>query len=199
MGYDDVRIGRFLDDVASARVAPAGGTVVAVAGAMGAALCEMACVHTISAREADDGDEGAAPERSFEELREDFARQRRRLLALADQDATLVDDLFGGDASEPTERLEKRATGIPLATAEASLIVLEEAAVVVDRGRSGVVADARAGAYLADATLRASLSTVRVNATALSDRPFAETMTERADTLAKSAAAVRRDVLQDGR
>jgi formiminotetrahydrofolate cyclodeaminase len=198
MGYDDVRIGRFLDDVASARVAPAGGTVVAVAGAMGAALCEMACVHTISAREADD-DGGEASERSFEELREDFARQRRRLLALADQDATLVDELFGGDASEPTERLEKRATGIPLATAEASLIVLEEAAVVVDRGRSGVVADARAGAYLADATLRASLSTVRVNATALSDRPFAETMTERADTLATSAAAVRRDVLQDGR
>jgi len=197
MGYDEVRIGTFLDDVASERVTPAGGTVVGVAGAMGAALCEMACIHTINAREADDqqardGDERA--ERSFEEIRDDLARQRRELLALADQDATLVDELFGGDAGDPTDRLQKRATGIPLATAESSLAVLEDAAVVVEGGRAGVVADARAGAYLADAAVQASLSTVRVNAASLPDRSFAETIVARADTIAASAAEVRREV-----
>ena len=198
MSYDDVRIGAFLDDVASERVAPAGGTVVAVTGAMGAALCEMACVHTMSARETSDatvqhGTDGAA-ERSFDSIRGDLARRRRELLALAAQDATLVDELFGSDAGEPTDRLAKRAAGIPLATAESSLAVLE-AAVVVERGRSGVAADARAGAYLADAAVQASISTVRVNAAALSDRSFAETMTARADALSASAADVRSDVL----
>ena len=199
MSYDDVRIGAFLDDVASERVAPAGGTVVAVTGAMGAALCEMACIHTMSARETSDaavryGTDGEV-ERSFEAIRGDLARRRRELLALATQDATLVDELFGGDAGEPADRLEKRAAGIPLATAESSLAVLQDAAVVVGRGRSGVVADARSGAFLADAAVQASLSTVRVNAAALSDRSFAETMAARADALSASAADVRSDVL----
>jgi len=199
MSYDDVRIGAFLDDVASERVAPAGGTVVAVTGAMGAALCEMACVHTMSAQETSDatvqhGTDGAA-ERSFDSIRGDLARRRRELLALAAQDATLVDELFGSDAGEPTDRLAKRAAGIPLATAESSLAVLEDAAVVVERGRSGVAADARAGAYLADAAVQASISTVRVNAAALSDRSFAETMAARADALSASAADVRSEVL----
>ncbi|MFD1599930.1 cyclodeaminase/cyclohydrolase family protein [Halobellus rarus] len=199
MSYDDVRIGAFLDDVASERVAPAGGTVVAVTGAMGAALCEMACIHTMSARDAVDqtvrnGADGEA-ERPFEAIRGDLARRRRELLALAEQDATLVDELFGSDAGEPTDRLEKRAAGIPLATAESSLAVLNAAAVVVERGRSGVAADARAGAYLADAAVQASLSTVRVNAAALSDRSFAETMAARADALSASAADVRSEVL----
>ncbi|QCC47560.1 cyclodeaminase/cyclohydrolase family protein [Halobellus limi] len=199
MSYDDVRIGAFLDDVASERVAPAGGTVVAVAGAMGAALCEMACIHTTNAGEASDATvrqgDGAA-ERSFEVIRDDLARQRRELLALAAQDATLVDELFGGDG-EPTDRLAKRASGIPLATAESSLAVLEDAAAVVERGRSGVAADARAGAYLADAAVQASLSTVRVNAAALSDHSFAETMTDRADAVSSSAAEVRSEILSD--
>jgi formiminotetrahydrofolate cyclodeaminase len=201
MSYDEVRIGTFLDDVASERVAPAGGTVVAVAGAMGAALCEMACIHTMGARETGEAVEGDDEngERPFETMREDLARQRRELLALADQDATLVDELFGGDAGEPTDRVAKRATGIPLATAESSLAVLKDAAVVVEHGRSGVVADARAGAYLADAAVQASLSTVRVNTAALSDRSFAETMTARADALSASAAGVRSEVLGSGR
>ena len=60
---------------------------------------------------------------------------------------------------------------------------------------SGVAADARAGAYLADAAVQASISTVRVNAAALSDRSFAETMTARADALSASAADVRSEVL----
>ncbi|WP_348533021.1 cyclodeaminase/cyclohydrolase family protein [Halolamina sediminis] len=38
---------RFLADVASDRAAPAGVSAAAVTGALGAALCEMACIHTL--------------------------------------------------------------------------------------------------------------------------------------------------------
>ncbi|WP_049987996.1 cyclodeaminase/cyclohydrolase family protein [Halobellus rufus] len=204
---DEAPIGAFLDDVASERVTPAGGTVVAVSGAMGAALCEMACIHTLAARdESEDVDADDAATVDFEALRADLAGQRRRLLALAEQDAALVDDLFGGgsasDSGEdddeqrgPSDRLSKRAAGIPLATAEAALAVLEDAAVVIDRGRPGVAADAKAGAYLADAAVRASLATVEINVSALDDASHAADLRERAAQIAADAADLREDVL----
>ncbi|WP_336023826.1 cyclodeaminase/cyclohydrolase family protein [Halobellus salinisoli] len=203
---DDAPIGAFLDDVASERVTPAGGTVVAVSGAMGAALCEMACIHTIAARSTEDDPDSDEPEiDDFEAIRADLAGQRRRLLALAEQDATLVDELFGGgssgspsgSASVSADRLSKRAAGIPLATAEASLAVLEAAAVVGNHGRIGVAADAKAGAYLADAALRASLATVRTNIEALEDTSYAAKLEERGAQIAATAADVRRDVLSE--
>ena len=191
---------------------PAGGTVVAIAGAMSAALCEMACIHTIDARsDAADADDAVE---AITDLRADLAGQRRRLLALAEQDATLVDELFGsgsdaasdgdhvaGDSSDDTtpvsdsDRLAKRAAGIPLATAEAALAVLEDAAVVIERGRESVAADARAGAYLADAAVQASLATVRTNMAAMDDASYAAELGDRSDDVATTAAKLRRDVL----
>ncbi|WP_144900770.1 cyclodeaminase/cyclohydrolase family protein [Halobellus captivus] len=220
---DEAPIGTFLDDVASERVTPAGGTVVAVSAAMGAALCEMACIHTVAARGSDADDPDLTDPSSgdpdfddpdfddsdldgldledpnldgFEDLRADLADQRRKLLLLADRDAELVDELFGGGSpSEPSDRISKRAAGVPLATAEAALAVLEDAAVVIEHGRPGVAADARAGAYLADAAVRASLATVSVNVETLEDRSYAATIEERSAEIATRAAAIRHDVL----
>jgi len=224
---DDAPIGAFLDDVASERVTPAGGTVVAIAGAMSAALCEMACIHTSAARSpgtetdaADDAadddaaDDDAADDRSettdFDSLRVDLAGHRRRLLALAAEDATLVNDLFGGGSAptsrdgdaddgstESSDRLAKRAAGIPLATAETSVAVLEAAAVVINRGNPRVAADAKAGAYLVDAAVRASLATVRTNVEALDDASYAATLDERSARIAATAAELRRDVFSE--
>ncbi|MFB6091803.1 MAG: cyclodeaminase/cyclohydrolase family protein [Haloquadratum sp.] len=173
-----------LDDVAADRVAPAGGTGAAVTGAMGAALCEMVCLHT------DAGN-----------LRSDLERRRQSLLALADRDAAVVDELFGGgqaaEGPSADARLQKRATGVPLAVAEASLAVLAGADRLLEGGRSGVLADAETGAYLADAALRASLATVRINLDALADPAFAATVADRADSIEGSAAETRASVFHN--
>jgi formiminotetrahydrofolate cyclodeaminase len=189
--HDDTSLGAFLNDIASERVAPAGGSAVAIAGAMGAALCEMVCVHTLAAR--DDGWEGGDGP-ALARLRADLTRRRRALLRLATQDAALVDELFGG-GNAGSERLRKRAAGIPLAIAEASLAVLEDAAVVFESGRAGVTADAKTGAYLADAAVRASLATARVNLETLSDQSVASEIEARTDVIERLAAAARTDVL----
>ena len=175
-------LGSFLDEVASERVAPAGGTAIATTGAMGAALCEMVCIHTLAARDTD--------ARSLPALRSDLERQRRSLLALAAQDAAVVDELFGGDGEGPSERLSKRAVGIPLAVAESCLRVLEIAERVIEQGRGGVVADARIGASLAAAALRAALWMVRGNLDALSAPSFAADVADRADAIERAAADV---------
>jgi formiminotetrahydrofolate cyclodeaminase len=180
---DDTPIGEFLDAIASERVAPAGGTAAAITAATGAALGEMVCVHTIAA--ADDGGESD----DLPELRAGLRRRRRKLLALGDQDATLVDELFGG--GEPSTRLQRRAAGIPLAVSEAAVRVLTDAETVHRRGRPGVAADAKTGAYLADAAVRASLETVRINIAALPDQSFAATLEDRATDVERSATEVR--------
>lgn len=211
MTYDDAPIGEFLDNIASERVAPAGGTAAATTGAIGAALCEMVCVHTMAA--AGDGsdnpagathvqrvestpDQGhAAPSRdreqpSFPEVRAGLRRRRNALLALADRDGAVVEKLFGADSASST-RVKRRAAGIPLAVSEAALDVLLDAETVFRHGRAGVAADAKTGGYLADAAVRASIETVRVNVAALPEESFAADIEGRAAEVTESAAAVR--------
>ncbi|WP_311173782.1 cyclodeaminase/cyclohydrolase family protein [Halobellus ordinarius] len=197
MASDERTIDEYLAAIASEQVAPAGGSAVAIAGAMGAALCEMVCIHTLAARDEPDRDPDANAatradgEATLRELRTDLERERHRLLALADGDAELVEDLFGGGANGSTARLRKRATGIPLAIAEASVTVLDGATIASERGRPGVAADATTGAYLADAAIRASLATVRTNLETLSDDEFAADVAERMATIEAAAAALR--------
>ena len=207
MGYDDTPIGEFLDAIASGRAEPAGGTAAAFAGATGAALCEMVCVHTVDAgRESadatgsdsghagsggrDDGTDADADVDGFRALRAGLRRRRRTLVALGNQDAELVEALFG-DGGAPSARLRRRAAGIPLAVSEAALGVLTDAETAYDRGRDGVHADAKTGGHLADAAVRASIETVRINAAALPDRSFAADVERRAADVERSAAAVR--------
>jgi formiminotetrahydrofolate cyclodeaminase len=208
--YDDAPIGEFLDDIASKRVAPAGGTAAAITGATGAALCEMVCVHTMAAERgrsnepsetadteeaertpgADHAVSNADPEPSFPEVRAGLRRRRKALLALADRDGAVVEELFGADRQSST-RVKRRAAGIPLAVSEAALEVLLDAETVFRHGQNGVAADAKTGAYLADAAVRASVETVRINAAALPEGSFAADIEDRAADIAESAAAVR--------
>jgi formiminotetrahydrofolate cyclodeaminase len=208
--YDDAPIGEFLDDIASERVAPAGGTAAAITGATGAALCEMVCVHTMAAEQPRSNESSEVtdtaetdrapgaehivsstdPEPSFPEVRAGLRRRRKALLALADRDGAVVEELFGADRHSST-RVERRAAGIPLAVSEAALEVLLDAETVFRHGRAGVAADAKTGAYLADATVRASVETVRINVAALPEGSFAAGIEERAADVTESAAAVR--------
>lgn len=180
MPFGERTIDEFLSDVASSAVTPAGGTAAAVVGATGAALCEMVCVHTVAK-----DDHPAA----LADVRDDLHATRATLLDLADRDAEAVDALLAAsDGSAATAA--KRATGVPLAIAEACLTVVENAVVVTELGTPNAVPDAATGAFLARGALDAAVFTVRYNARRIEDPAFAEEMAERtADVEADSAAA----------
>jgi len=165
----------FLEDIASERVTPAGGTATAVVGAVGAALCEMVCLHADG-----DGAEGAA---ALAEAREDLRSQRSHLLTLAEADADLLDELFPGSDGPPEQSLRKRSIGIPLTTAKSCLTVVELAAVVTANARGEAVADGAMGAMHAHAALGASVFTVRYNLAEISDPKFADSVAARANEL----------------
>jgi len=209
MDHVDRPVDRFLAAVASEHVTPAGGTVAAVVGATGAALCEMVCIHSVEpptdeaierldGRRVDDpgerrtdesGDQGTGrrqpPESELAEVRVELERLRSELLELSQRDSEAVTEMFSGQ--EATDAAAKRATGVPLATAEACLAVLEHAAVVTAEGNRNAVPDAVTGAFLAHAALRSCVYIVHSNLGRLEDRSFADEMDRRASDLERSA------------
>lgn len=195
MKYADQSIAAFLENVASERVIPAGGSAAAVSGAVGASLCEMVCIHTVGAG---DGVERANEEtpdsEALTDVGDDLRRQRTRLLELADADATAVESLLSTAAEKSatgekgeTASAQRRATGVPLAIAETCLAVLENAAVVTEAGKSNTIPDAVTGAFLVRAALQSALFIVRSNVDGLEDRDFAEEVTGRAAEIEASA------------
>ena len=182
MSYGDQPIRDFLDGVASSEVTPAGGTAAAIVGAIGTALSEMVCLHTI-------GKDGYGDvEAELAEIREDLGTRRAFLLDLADRDAEAVDDLFAasrGDADRPVAL--KQATGVPLTIAQACLPVLEQTTVVAEKGTRNAVPDAGTGSFLVHSALQASVFTVRTNVASLPDAAVAERMERRAAGIERSA------------
>lgn len=166
MDYHDQAVGELLSDVASERVAPAGGTATAVVGAIGAALCEMACVHALQA------DANARAGGELTAVRDDLRRQRTHLLRLAASDAAVVDDLFGGASDGVGEADYKRSVGVPLTIAEACMNVLDLATTVTDDGARSAAIDAASAVYLVHAALRAAAFTVRQNLDGVADAEF---------------------------
>jgi formiminotetrahydrofolate cyclodeaminase len=182
MSYGDQPISDFLENVASQRVTPAGGTAAALVGAIGTALCEMVCLHTI-------GKDGYADvEEEIAEIQDELRTQRGFLLELADKDADVVDELLAAyrDDSDQTVAM-KKATGVPLTIAEACLPVLEHATVVTEKGNRNAVPDAGTGSFLVHSALQASVFTVRTNLGNIPDATFTEQMETRAADLERSA------------
>jgi formiminotetrahydrofolate cyclodeaminase len=102
-GVEEDAVGRYLADLASAAPAPGGGSAAALAAALGAALVAMTC--RVTAKHA-----GAAPEgRPLGELAEQADSLRRRLTALANDDARVYSDVIAARRLPVPER-ERRCS-----------------------------------------------------------------------------------------
>ena len=179
MDYETRPVGAFLDDVASARVTPAGGTAGAIVGAIGTACCEMVCRHLEAA--------GADADGGLVEMRRTLETQRTELLALAAADAEVVEKRFAAPTDGADPDTVKRSVGVPLSIAEACLITLQEAATVTGVSDRRVVADAGTAAYLARGALAAAIFTVRSNLDDVDDGAFVAETRERATAIEDAA------------
>jgi formiminotetrahydrofolate cyclodeaminase len=159
----------FLDRVAGKEPTPGGGSAAALVGALAAALAEMVAGMSKTRT-------GAADERQ----RLDVARLRAhgagaRLRRLVEEDSAAFDEVMGAyklpketDAQQDERRLAidralRRATDVPLATAEACLDVMTTAESAARDGNPNALSDARAGAALAWAGALGALENVRIN------------------------------------
>ena len=196
----DRTVSGFTRAVASEAPAPGGGSVAALAGALGAALGTMVANLSAHKRGWDD---------RWEEF-SDWAVQGKvlheRLLTLVDEDTVAFDSLVdamraarGSDdpaAGEALEAATRGAIEVPLRVMEASRDAMEVIAAMAAEGLATSVSDAGVGALLARAGVRGAHLNVRINATGLNDEGTRDDYLTRADAIAREAAAREDEILE---
>ena len=172
-----------LASVARRSAAPGGGSAAAWAGALAAALVEMAARFAAA-----------------DELASRAGQLRALLLDAGERELTAYEpvlEAMQASVVEPgrPERLEaalSSASESPLAIARATAEVAELGATVAERSKPALVGDAGAGVLLAEAACRAAARMVEINlAERADDRRVGE-----AGALADRAAAAREQMIE---
>jgi glutamate formiminotransferase/formiminotetrahydrofolate cyclodeaminase len=166
----------FIASVASSAPTPGGGSVVAHAGALAAALAQMVAGLTAGRKKY------AAVDAEMRALGLEAAGLVNTLSALVVKDATAYGAVSAAYKlpSEPADALARRkraiddalirAAEVPLETARACAKVAELAATCATKGNSNAVSDAGVAALLADAACRGAVYNVRINIAGLDDK-----------------------------
>jgi glutamate formiminotransferase/formiminotetrahydrofolate cyclodeaminase len=172
---------------------PGGGSVAALAGALGAALGTLVANLSAHKRGWDD---------RWEEFSDWAVRGKElgsRLLELVDADTAAFEALMAahrlpqGTEAEATERAAaiqygtRGAIEAPLAVMEASAEAMEVIEAMARLGLESSVSDAGVGGLMARAAVRGAHLNVRINATAISDEAERDAFLERAAGLAALA------------
>lgn len=191
-------VSEFISELASESPAPGGGSVAALAGALGASLTAMVCRLTI----------GNAKYSVVDEQMRDVLAQteeiKEKLTKLVDDDTTVFNQVMAayrlpketdGEIavrSEAIQRALKEAALLPLLVAEHCLTVLELSKLALVSGNTNAASDASVSGAMARAGLVAALYNVRINAMSIKDEGFvsgvqrsAKSIKGRADELYK--------------
>jgi methenyltetrahydrofolate cyclohydrolase len=176
--FADLSISAFVDALASPQPTPGGGTVAALAGAMGASLLMMVSglPKTRGKTEAERAALGKA-RAAIEPL-------RNRLLALADEDAEAYDRVVAAyrlaKGTDEEQRARKAAvqeamraaTEAPLETLRVIAAVVEQAKTVAQFGNPSAASDVRVAFELLEAAAAGAAANVETNLTSLDDAAY---------------------------
>lgn len=196
-GFDTALVGmtvtNFTDEVSRDTPAPGGGSVAALAGALGAALASMVANLWQDKAESD----AAAAEL----LRAAEAAQRVKddLILAVDEDTNAFNAymearrLPANTADEKALREQrmqdglKAAVRVPFRTAELSYAAMQSARAAVEHGNPSSITDGAVGAQLGFAGVRGGIWNVLINLKDITDAAFVSEMRERCDALLKDA------------
>ena len=190
---EGVPLGGFLDEVASGTPTPGGGTVAALAGALGAALVSMVAGLTRGKKKY------AAAEPLMADAQKEAAALRARLSGLMRRDAQAFDSVLAAfrlPQATPAETAERgraveaatwAATRVPLETAEAALEVARWAGRMLRSGNTNAASDGLVAAALARAACEGALANVQINLQNLPDSADKQAVAGRVHELARLA------------
>lgn len=190
----------FLDEVASSTPAPGGGSVAALAGALGAALTSMVCNLTIGKKKYAEVDG---------EMRNVLAQAehlRSQFTGLVDRDTQAFNKVMEAYSlpkdTDPQKAL--RGAAIREATKEATLVPLEVMKHCIDalalaqsvaaKGNANSVTDAGVSALMLHAALEGAALNVRVNLNGLNDPEFVGWKEDEVQSLRSTSALMLEEV-----
>jgi formiminotetrahydrofolate cyclodeaminase len=180
MSLKDLSIARFIEHLASGNPTPGGGSAAALAGALCAALGAMVARLTIGRKKYQD--RWAAVEEALAEL----DGLSDRLQRLADQDVEAYNQVIAAFKlpkesekqkavrDDAVEAAIKSAALAPLETLKALSRLPELIRTVLTQGNANGLTDAGVAVQLMIAAAKSAAYNVRINASSLKDRAFAE-------------------------
>ena len=203
MLYTEKTCEQFIEETASGAPVPGGGSVSALAGALGAALGRMVASLTIGkAKYADVEDEMTALAQEADMIREE-------LLALVQADIDIfrpLSELYGMKAETEAEKMKKElllesalreACRVPLDIMEKCARAIELSEIFAEKGSRLAVSDAAASAALCRGAMEAASLNVYINTGSMKDRDRAEVLNAECDAMLREYGAMAEKIFED--
>ena len=198
-------VNKFLDELASSSPAPGGGSVAALAGAIGASLTSMVCNLTIGKKKYADVED------DIKKLLEESEVLRKRFSKLVDDDTVAFNKVMEayGLPKESEGQKALRSAAIQEATKEAALVPLEVMKHVIDalaltkvvatKGNQNSISDIGVSALMLHAASEAAALNVLLNLQSIKDVDFVGWKSEDVASLLKTSSNAAEEIMKTAR
>ena len=171
----DKKVSNFLDELASNSPTPGGGSVAALAGALGVALISMVGNLTVGKKKYEDVEE------DIKKILSSSEKLRYELSQLIEEDVKVFNNFMATykmpkeTEDEKKVRAEKmqesliEAAKVPLRVAYKCLDILSLSKEVAEKGNINVVSDAGVAVLIAEAALESAILNVKINLRMIKD------------------------------
>lgn len=171
----DKKVSNFLDELASNSPTPGGGSVAALAGALGAALISMVGNLTVDKKKY----EGV--EEDIKKIISSSEKLRYELSQLIEEDVKVFNNFMAtykmpketeDEKRVRTEKIQEaliEAAKVPLRVAYKCLDILNLSKEVAEKGNINVVSDAGVAVLMAEAALESAILNVKINLRIIKD------------------------------
>jgi len=189
----ELKVNSFVDEVSRESPAPGGGSIAALAGALGAALASMVSNLSIGKRGTEEVEEDLKPVA-------DRAQEIKDLLVKAIDEDTNAFNAYMEATRLPQKTEEekqiriqaiqdglKEAVAVPLKTAHLSAEAIDLAGKAADKGNINSVTDAGVGAHIAFSGVKGGIFNVLINLKEIEDKKFNQEMITTCKELEKNS------------
>ena len=192
----------FIEELSTNSPAPGGGSVSALAGALGAALSSMVAALSHEKKELLD----LKPE--MDEIGIEAQNLKDRLSFLVDEDTNAFNKVMDANRLSATNDKEqsaknqaieianKYAIEIPLETAKKCFRVIELADTLVEKGNPNSVSDAGVAAEVALAGVSGACMNVLINLTSVEDETYCDDMRNKVEDIMEKAESMQKFVFE---
>jgi len=171
----DRKVSNFLDELASNSPTPGGGSVAALAGALGAALISMVGNLTVGKKKYEDVEE------DIKKIIGSSEKLRYELSQLIEEDVKVFNNFMAtykmpreteDEKKMRTEKIQEaliEAARVPLRVAYKCMEILSLSKEVAEKGSINTVSDAGVAALMAEAALESAILNVKINLKMIKD------------------------------
>jgi glutamate formiminotransferase/formiminotetrahydrofolate cyclodeaminase len=188
----------FLEATAAGTPTPGGGSVAALAGALGAALAQMVANLTVGRQKY------AQVDAEARSILEQAGSLRQRLTAAINEDSAAFDALMAAWRNKKLSQEDRRAaikeatihaSEVPLEVARLAMEVARLSLTIVTIGNSNALTDGAAGGLMARAAMRIAALNVKVNAMDLEDSQLTNAWLSELESLESEIAQLEEVIL----